>query len=386
MDIRGLVLINSSAEAPNDRLQLPAPLALQDVAGRSPLLRLTDRLYRHGIMPVTAIVEETLGFTSGRTHWPSPVHYRTAAPDRFWRAAEDAFTALTQAGAEAVVVMRLGAYAEIDFDRLVQFHLERQCRVSQAIFALQPLEVFCISASRLNDAASLFRSRLARCRRDCPAFAHAGYVNPLIDARDLRQFAIDMLTLRTETPPAGRQLRPGIWVASGSVLEKGSRVVAPAFVGSSARVRTGAVVTRCSAIEHHAQVDCGTVVENSTVLPYAYVGSGLDLAHCVAAQGLIANLRRNVMVEVADEKLIGSVAAGAGPSSSAVKFVSSLWSSLRGLLSRKAAAPRPGLDEALGQSSPSLGGAAGYRTPACDTNAASNFSSGLAVARRYGDQ
>jgi hypothetical protein len=386
MDIRGLVLINSPAEAPDDRLQLPGLLALQDVAGRSPLLRLTDRLHRYGIMPVTAVVEETPGFASGRAGWASPLDYRTAAPDRFWRVAEDAFAALTQDGAQAVVVMRLGAYVEVDFERLVQFHLERQCRVSQAIFALQPLEVFCISASRRNDAASLFRSRLARCRSDCPAFAHAGYVNPLSDARDLRQLAIDVLTLQTETRPAGRQLRPGIWVASGSVLEKGSRIVAPAFVGSSARIRTGAVVTRCSAIEHHTQVDCGTVVENSTVLPYAYVGSGLDLAHCVVAQGLIANLRRNAMVEVADEKLIGSVAADSRPASSAVKLISILWGRLWGAVSGKVPVRQPGLDKALEQSSPALGGAAGYRTPACNTNAASDFSSGLAVARRYGDQ
>jgi len=387
MDIRGLVLVNSPAEAPKDRLQLPAPLALHDVAGRSPLLRLTDRLQGHGIMPVTAVVEERPGFASGRGHWAAPIDYWTAAPDRFWRTAENAFDALTQAGAEAVVLVRLGAYAEIDFEKLVHFHLERQCKVSQAAYALQMLEVFCVSASRHNDAASLFRNRLARSRSECPAFAHAGYVNPLADACDLRQLAIDVLTLQTETPPAGKQWRPGVWLASGSILEKGSRIVAPAFVGSSACIRAGAVVTRCSAIEHHAQVDCGTVVENSTVLPYAYVGSGLDLAHSVAGQGLIANLRRNATIEVADGKLIGTVtAAPQGLASSTAKFVSSLWARMWGALSGKPPAPRPGLDEALEQTSPALGGAAGYRTPACNTNAASDFTSGLAVARRYGDQ
>jgi hypothetical protein len=386
MDIRGLVLVNSAAEGTNDRLQLPAPLALQDVAGRSPLLRLTDRLREQGITPVTAVVEERPGFASGRGHWTGPIDYWMATPDLFWLAAENAFSALTQAGAEAVVLVRLGAYAEINFEKLVQFHLERQCKVSQAACALQMLEVFCISASRHRDAASLFQSRLARSRKDWPAFAHAGYVNPLADACDLRQFAIDVLTLQTETLPVGKQWRPGVWLASGSILEKGSRIVAPAFVGSSACIRAGAVVTRCSAIEHHAQVDCGTVVENSTVLPYAYVGSGLDLAHSVVSQGLIANLRRNATVEVADEKLIGSIAAPQGVAGSAAKYVSSLWARMLGALSGKAPAPQPGLDEALKQSSPALGGAAGYRTPACNTHAASDFTSGLAVARRYGDQ
>src|SRR5215472_7582459 len=197
MDIRGLVLVSSSAEASKDRLQVPAPLALQDVAGRSPLLRLTDRLQGHGIMAVTAVVEEWPGFASERGHWTGPIDYRMATPDLFWHAANNAFDALTQAGAEVVVLVRLGAYAEIDFNKLVQFHLERQCKFSQATHALQKLEVFCISTSRHNDAALLFRNRLARSRSDGNAFAHAGYVNPLADARDLRQFAIDVLTLHT---------------------------------------------------------------------------------------------------------------------------------------------------------------------------------------------
>jgi len=64
------------------------------------------------------------------------------------------------------------------------------------------------------------------------------------------------------------------------------------------------VVTRCTVIEHGAYVDCGTVVENSTVLPSAYVGAGLDLAHSVVGMGRIANLRRNTTVEIPDRNLI----------------------------------------------------------------------------------
>jgi hypothetical protein len=163
-------------------------------------------------------------------------------------------------------------------------------------------------------------------------------------------------------------------------------VLAPAFIGSFARVRSGAVITRCSSVEHHSQVDCGTVVENTSVLPFSYIGAGLDLAHSVVAESQIVNLRRRAVVEISDPKLIGHLAVSSGQKllSAAADLVTYLprqaW---RGMVGRKPQAPD--LSEALHQTSPALGKAAGYEAPACDTEAADEFPS-LAVARRYGHQ
>src|SRR5262249_173314 len=137
-------------------------------------------------------------------------NYLITARERFWRAAESAFNELVQDGAELVLVLPLGGYAEIDVEKLLQFHFVQQARVSQVCTASQPLPVFCISASRRNDAASLFRSQLSKCRSECPMFLHTGYFNPLADARDLRQLAIDILTLKTQTKPSGIEVRPGV--------------------------------------------------------------------------------------------------------------------------------------------------------------------------------
>src|SRR5262249_923734 len=250
------------------------------------------------------------------------------------------------------------------------------------------LPVFCISASRRNDAASLLRSQLTKCRSECPLFEHSGYFNSLNDARDLRQLAIDVLTLKTESKASGKEVRPGVWIEDGALVERGARIVAPAFVGAMAKIRTHAVITRCSAVEHHAQVDCGTVTENSTVLPYCRVGAGLDVAHSVIGAGTITNLRRDVTVEIFDTKLIGYVPAAPGQRllHAAVEFASYLprqmWHGLFG----KPRTQQPDLQAALQQTSPALGGAAGYQAPACDSEAAEKFSPNLAVVRRYGHQ
>ncbi len=386
MDIHALVLVKTAAEILED----PAPLApmspaLLAVAGKSPLQRTVEHLRRFGVQQITMLSDTEL--PAGLNPDGLSGNYVTAPRDRFWRAAENIFSDIAQAGAELVLLVSLGGYAEVDYEALVQFHLDRQARVSQLSREGQPLEIFCISASRRNDAASLFRSQLGRCRVECPLLEHAGYFNPLQNARDLRQFAIDILTLKTQTQPAGNQVRPGVWIERRARIEKGARVLAPAFIGAFAKIRTNAVITRCSSVEHHAEVDLGTVVENSTILPFCRVGAGLDVAHSVLGAGVVANLRRDAKIEIGDPKLVGHRTAGSAERFlyAAMEFTTYLPKQIwRGLAGK--AAPQPDLQSALRSTSPALGSAAGYQAPACDSRAAEEFPSNLAVVRRYGHQ
>jgi hypothetical protein len=386
MDIRGLLLVNTGGNGEVDQPFADAPAGTIDVAGKSPLLRMTERLQQYGISSASAVVETGSPVTIRNSGLPSDITCVTAAPDRFWRTAESAFNDMAQKGAELVVLVRLSSYAEADFEKLIQFHLDHQGRVTQMCRGEQKLEIFCISASRRNDAASLFRTQLTRCRTECPLLEHEGYFNALADARDLRQFAIDILTRQTQTCPAGKEAKPGVWIAPGALVEKGARILAPAFVGSFARVRSGAVITRCSSVERHAVVDCGTVIENSTVLPFSYVGAGLDLAHSVAGMGRIVNLHRDVSVEITDPKLIATMPAQSGKRliASAAEVLTYLprmaW---QGMFAAKA---QPAdLHGKLRQTSPALGNAGGFETPACDTETSPKFPN-MVVARRYGHQ
>lgn len=388
MDIRALVLVRTAAETVVDPVQLsPLSLALLEVAGKSPLQRTVARLHHFGIQAVKVIADSDYLAPSPATNGDA-ASYLSAGRERFWRAAEIAFNELVQEGAELVLLVSMDGYAEIDFEKLVQFHLDQHARVTQTCIESTPLQVFCISASRRNDAASLLRSQLNKCRSECPVFEHRGYFNALCDARDLRQLAIDILTLKTETRPAGTEVRPGVWIDRGAVIEKGARVLAPAFIGAFARIRTHVVVTRCSTVEHHARIDCGTVLENSTVLPYCCVGAGLDVAHSVVGAQALANLRRDVTVEILDPKLITSALSASGERllHAALEFVTYLpkqvWQGLFG----KSQPQQPDLQEGLRQTPPSLGNAAGYQAPAHDTRAAEEFPTNLAVVRRYGHQ
>jgi len=386
MDIRGILLANSEQNVAENQT-LGTPLATLDVVGKSTLQRMAERLQQYGISSVSAVVETTSNPGARNFGLPSDVTCVSATPDRFWRTAESVFNDMAQSGAELVILIRLGAYAEVDFEKQVQFHIDRKERVTRMASDDQMLEIFCISASRRNDAASLFRTQLAHCRSECPVLQHDGYVNPLASARDLRQFAIDILTRQAQTCPAGKEIKPGVWSAPGAQIEKGARVLAPAFVGSLARIRSGAVITRCSSVERHAEVDCGTVVENSTVLPFSYVGAGLDLAHSIAGMGSIVNLHRDVTVTIADRKLLGSTSVAAGKrfvtsAAEAITYLPKL--AFQGIFAANKA-QKADLQTTLRKTTPALGTAAGFETSACDTEASHKFPN-MVVARRYGHQ
>jgi hypothetical protein len=385
MDIRGLLLANSEHNVTGNQA-LETHLATLDVAGKSAIQRMAERLQQYGISSISTVVEAAIPSDVRNFGLPSDVSCVSAAPDRFWRMAESVFNDMAQSGAELVILVRLGAYAEVDFEKLVQFHLDRKERVTRMALDDRMLEIFCISASRRNDAASLFRTQLAHCRSECPAFQHDGYLNPLATARDLRQFAIDILLRQTQTCPAGKEIKPGVWTAPGAMIEKGARVLAPAFVGSLARIRSGAVITRCSSVERHAEVDCGTVIENSTVLPFSYVGAGLDLAHSIAGMGHIVNLHRDVTVSIVDPKLVASMSTASGKrfittAADALTYLPRL--AVQGMFGAKAAPSD--LQTTLRKTSPALGTAAGFETSACDTETSHKFPN-MVVARRYGHQ
>jgi NDP-sugar pyrophosphorylase family protein len=391
MDIRGILLANSELANSEQNMAgtqaLDVPLATLDVAGKSTLQRMAERLQQYGISSVSAVVEATAPSGVRNFGLPSDITCISSAPDRFWKTAESVFNDMAQSGAELVVLVRLGAYAEVDFEKLVQFHIDRKERVTRMASDGQMLEIFCISASRRNDAASLFRTQLAHCRSECPLLQHDGYLNLLASPRDLRQFAIDILLRQTQTCPAGKEIKPGVWTAPGAMIEKGARVLAPAFVGSLARIRSGAVITRCSSVERHAEVDCGTVIENSTVLPFSYVGAGLDLAHSIAGMGRIVNLHRDVTVTIVDPKLVASMSVASGKrlltsAADALTYLPRL--AFQGMFARGKATPSD-LQTSLRKTSPALGTAAGFETSACDTEASHKFPN-MVVARRYGHQ
>lgn len=285
------------------------PLALIPVLGQAVLCRIADRLERSGIDPISVINAADPSTPVVAESFRSDLKWKNVSPDQVWKAAEEEFNEAAQAGAELVLVIRVGAYAEVPIDPLLQFHLDQRNHTTQVAAPDGLLDFFVLSGSRRNDATILFRNRLQKMRVATSPYVTRDYVNRLRTSADLRQLIVDSFTLKTSIEPFGKQVRPGIWIGKGAKVDRSVRLVAPCYIGDYARVRAGSLVTRGSSIEHHSVIDCGSVVEASTLLPFSYLGPGLDLMHSVAGLKRIASVKYGSELEVDDSTLVSSVSA-----------------------------------------------------------------------------
>jgi len=388
VDVKAILIVTGPAEGSREMLA-DVPLSLLPALGRPVISHTLDRLLSFGA-EVTAIIEAAPAAYLRPLQRPGLKWIQTGKSGSLWNAAESCFNEYAQNGADLVLVFRLGAYAEFDLERLLQFHLEQRQRVTRLEDPNGPLDMFLISASRRNDGAYMFRHKLAAFRTACGRFRFTGYVNRLADVHDLRRLATDSLQLKTAIVPAGAQIKPGVWIEESARIHRSARILAPAFVGAHSKVRAAAVLTRGAVIEHHAEIDCGTVVENASVLPYTYVGAGLDLSHAVAGFRRLLHLERNVTVEIDDPKLLGRAPAAAplrvlAAAAALAGYVPGQF--YRGLLSRRS---RESLTEspAAIKSPPA---ASQVPAPPGRENVAAEgedpkFSANFAIARRYGNQ
>lgn len=326
MDVRAILLVGVPPESSDHAVAIApdstetfsgVPLSLLPMLGRPLLHRIAVRMKQAGIESVSVLnaADDSLPMVADAHR--ADLNWKNVAADQVWRAAEEEFDALVVDGAELVVVVRLGAYAEVEIDPLLQFHLDRRNHTTQVVAGDGPLDFIVLSGSRRNDAAFLLRNKLTKMRVQTQPFHTNGYVNRLRNATDLRRLVLDSFSLKTSIQPAGEQVRPGIWVAAGARVDRSVRLVAPCYVGSAAKVRAGSLITRGSSIEHHCVVDCGTVLEASTLLPLSYLGPGLDLMHSVVGANRIVSVKYAAELEVTDPALVTTV-----PATSALRTLS----------------------------------------------------------------
>jgi hypothetical protein len=391
MDIRAVLLIGGIApEAGSSPESVGGvPIAYLDTLGVPVVERVLCRLGHFGIRNTTVISDITPGVapfahSAGLEHH---VHCIEANGDQFWDDAEEVFQRHAAEGAELIVALRVGPYVELDYEEMIQHHLDEHCTVSMAVdedgFSL---EIFVLDTAGRLDARELFQSHLQRMRRECKPFPVKGYVNRLQNAADLRRLGIDGLLGRNAVRPHGNEVKPGVFVGRGARIHHKARVVAPAFIGARAKIHASALITRGSVLEHHTEVDCGTVVENSTLLPYTRLGAGLDVMHSVVGFRRLAHLVRNVEVEISDKKIVdmvplSAVSRLAGSTAALFAFLpKQIYRGFQAASHRKESASSPECQE-LGQ--PVLDAPA-LESPASGAES-SEFPSNLAVVRRYGD-
>ena len=372
------------------------PLPVLDLLGKSLVERTAERMLAGGAQGVTILCDCNIldmpWFRKYRASGSTAITWGRSSREDLWRNAAGAFTELVGAGAELILLQRVDLYAEMDYRKLIQAHLMQRLRVTSVYDDSGELGIFCVNASRRNDAVKICRNDLQSAPVEHAEFRFSGYLNRLRDMHDFRALTRDALFQRNELVPDGRQIRPGVWAGENVRIERGARIVAPAYLGAHSKIRAASVITRGSVVERYAQVDCGTVVEDGTVLPFCYVGAGLEVNHSVVGFNRLFHLRRRVEVEIADPRLLGMQAQR--PAHRAATALLSLTTFLPQAIARSLLGSK-GKPIAQPECEPSFASTlSGWETPVPGTlpqPAESDFPDRadpnlLPATRRYGDQ
>ncbi len=207
---------------------------------------------------------------------------------------------------ESVLIMRLGPYVEFDIAAAVRIQKECGESVVRAFGGHNPFDIWIVDPGQIaeRDLASGGGLLNALMSSEVVRYELSGYVNRLESPRDLRNLVVDSLNSRCRLRPLGFEVRPGVWMAEGSEVEKDARIVAPAYIGRQARVSQQCLITRGSSIECQSLVDYGTVIEDTTVLPNSYVGIGLDVSHSIVDGDKLLNLQHGVVVTIEDSAVM----------------------------------------------------------------------------------
>ena len=153
------------------------PLALLDVLGRSVLLRTLDRIRASGISEISVICDTDPLPPNPRA---AGCKFLVASPEDFWEEASQQFRWLGR-NSESLLVLRLGAWAELDYAAMVAEHRRSGASVMRACTPrAEALDIFVVSSASQSEAAALLRGELRDERVALAVHKSYGYVNLLM--------------------------------------------------------------------------------------------------------------------------------------------------------------------------------------------------------------
>lgn len=272
----------------------PSSFASVEVLGVSILRRIVDGLRRGGVEHVSVLAP------SSDSDW-TRLRRQNLFPNDVWSDAMDELTKCRDEGEDALLIMRAGAYIDFEVAEVFQFHSESPRGIIRAFDDQGPLDFWIANPERLCEGDNLLSTLNAA---NPSPFPVKGYVNRLETPRDLRRLIVDGMNARSRLQPKGFQVRPGVWMGEGVHVEKGARIVAPAFLGAGVTISEQCLITRSSNVERHSYIDYGTAIEDTSVLPSTYVGIGLDVAHSIADGESLLNLDRGVSLRIGDPSVM----------------------------------------------------------------------------------
>jgi hypothetical protein len=295
---------NSHAES-----LLAEPIECVEILGSSMLQRTIEHFTRSDVQAITMLVPGSCSVPALARTYSS---VKALAVSDVGSAIAQQLNDYSQNGIDHSFIASTSLYAEADLLDLFYFHREARQAATRGLDREGPLDLWVVNCEKALQTG--LDNLLTRADETSPSYFIRDYVSRLTHPRDLRRLVSDALCGRCAMRPSGREVKPGVWVEEGAEIHRGARIVAPAYIGAGSEVQEDSLITRCSSVEKSCYVDCGTVIEDSSILANTHVGIWLDVCHAIASGNKLLSLEHEVMVEISDASVLRSNGA-VGPES-----------------------------------------------------------------------
>ena len=197
-------------------------------------------------------------------------------------------------GVEQILLIVLGAYAEIDLPDLIRFHSQGRRQVTKVFDQQGPIGI------SLLDRGCLVKPDQANQGRNVPSsrYDFLGYVVRLSSTANYRQLIEDALQGRCRIQPTGSQTKPSVWIDETAHVDPSARIEAPCYIGPGTKIKAGVAITGCSSVERNSEIDLGTRLVHTSIQPNTYVAPGLYFRESVVDGTKLEHLARGVTVDL----------------------------------------------------------------------------------------
>jgi len=284
----------------NQHAVVEGPLGCVEIMGRSVVDRMVERFLAADVEAVTILANASVALPPLRQ---SSERVRVHIVGDTGPAVSETLRDYSERGVGFVFVAQANVYAECDLIHWIWFHRGTHAAITRACDSKGSLDFWVVDCSK-RDEADISLLLDENVKFDGSSYLISQYVRRVTNPLDLRLLVTDVFRGRCEMCPSGREIRQGVWVEAGARIHRRARIVAPAYIGRGARVAEDTLITRCSNLESSCSIDYGTVIEDSSVLADSYVGIWLDVVHAVVKGNKLANVRRNVVLEISDPGVI----------------------------------------------------------------------------------
>jgi hypothetical protein len=200
-----------------------------------------------------------------------------------------------QQGVSKILLILLGSYAEIDLTDLVHFHHQGGHRITKVYDPEGPLGI------SLLDGETILKSRGLHTvdgNAKPSRYDFLGYVTRLSSTVAYRKLVQDALDGRCDVRPTGIQKDERTWIDPTADVHPSAQIQGPCYIGARTKLNSGVIVTAYSSVERDSEIDVGTTLECTSILPNTYVSPGLYVRNSVVDGNRLENLDRGISVDL----------------------------------------------------------------------------------------